>query len=93
MTFSRRDFLRVSSLTAVTLTATGCSVAGRQLNQRQLPDELIVPAVEATTAVSTDPIRRILNRAGYGPKPGELARVQALGLAAYLEEQLHPSTN
>lgn len=90
MTFSRRNFLRVGSLTAVSLSATGCSVAGRQLAQRQLPDELVIPTSEMTTVVSTTPIRRILNRAGYGPKPGDIADVQAMGLAAYLEEQLHP---
>jgi uncharacterized protein (DUF1800 family) len=37
-----------------------------------------------------NPVRRLLNRAGYGPAPGEVERVGRLGLAAYLEEQLNP---
>ena len=90
MTFSRRDFLRIGSLTAVTISATACSTVGREIAERQLPDELIIPEVADGTAVATDTIRRMLNRAGYGPKPGEFARVQAMGLAAYLEEQLNP---
>ncbi len=91
MTLSRRDFLRFGSLTAVTLGVTSCSVAGRKIAQEQLPDALSIAPIAEAAQLANDPLRRILNRAGYGPKPGDVARVQALGLAAYLEEQLNPS--
>src|SRR5262245_33131328 len=32
----------------------------------------------------------VLNRIGFGPRPGDLERVQKMGLAAYIEQQLHP---
>jgi uncharacterized protein (DUF1800 family) len=32
----------------------------------------------------------LLNRISFGPRPGDLERVQKMGLAAYIEEQLHP---
>ena len=32
----------------------------------------------------------VLNRTTFGPRPGDADRVQALGLAAYISEQLHP---
>ncbi len=32
----------------------------------------------------------ILNRLGFGPAPGDLARVRQMGVAAYIDEQLHP---
>ena len=32
----------------------------------------------------------LLNRTGFGPRPGDLDRVQAMGLAAYIDQQLHP---
>jgi uncharacterized protein (DUF1800 family) len=35
-------------------------------------------------------IWRTLNRAGFGPRPGDLRRVREMGLDAYLEEQLAP---
>ena len=35
-------------------------------------------------------ITHVLNRIGFGPRPGDVARVQKLGLQAYIEEQLHP---
>jgi len=31
-----------------------------------------------------------LNRIGYGARPGDVERVRQLGLAAYIEQQLHP---
>ena len=31
-----------------------------------------------------------LDRLTFGPRPGDIERVQAMGLRAYLEEQLHP---
>lgn len=35
-------------------------------------------------------ILHVLNRLGYGPRPGDVERVKAMGLAAYLRQQLHP---
>ncbi len=32
----------------------------------------------------------ILNRLGYGPKPGDLERVKQIGIDNYIEQQLHP---
>jgi uncharacterized protein (DUF1800 family) len=40
--------------------------------------------VDAHTAV------HVLNRLGFGPRPGDVERIQALGLKWYLEAQLHP---
>ena len=33
---------------------------------------------------------RVLNRVAYGPRPGEVARVEKIGIAAYVDEQLAP---
>src|SRR6185436_10502894 len=35
-------------------------------------------------------VAHVLNRIGFGPRPGDIARVQQVGLAAYIEQQLHP---
>jgi uncharacterized protein (DUF1800 family) len=35
-------------------------------------------------------IHHVLNRLGYGARPGDVERVRKLGLAAYIEQQLHP---
>lgn len=35
---------------------------------------------------------RVLARLGYGPRPGDLERVERVGVDRYIEEQLHPDT-
>ena len=54
----------------------------RRQSQAGAPDRVRQP--DART------VAHVLNRAGFGPRPGDIQRVQALGLRMYLEEQLHP---
>jgi uncharacterized protein (DUF1800 family) len=35
-------------------------------------------------------VKHLLNRIGFGPRPGDIERVQQFGADKYLEEQLHP---
>ena len=35
-------------------------------------------------------IVHVLNRVGFGPRPGDVERVRQIGLSAYIEQQLHP---
>ncbi len=37
-------------------------------------------------------IVHVLNRLGYGPRPGDMERVKQMGLAAYIERQLDPAS-
>jgi uncharacterized protein (DUF1800 family) len=37
-------------------------------------------------------IIHLLNRIGYGPRPGDVERVRRIGRARYLDQQLHPET-
>ena len=37
-------------------------------------------------------IIHVLNRLGYGPRPGDVEWVEAMGLTAYMRQQLHPET-
>ncbi len=102
MALSRRDFLRLGGLTAAAASVTSCSVVSRYVAQEEIPETLPVPtAVPPGDAGSTLPaagfptvtvnrVQRLLNRAGYGPRPGDLARVSEMGFEAYLEEQLNP---
>ena len=56
---------------------------------------LVVPAVTASgpSLSPSDEDARIvhaLNRLGYGPRPGNVATVRAMGLDRWIERQLHP---
>jgi uncharacterized protein (DUF1800 family) len=79
---TRRQLLGAGALTAI---AGGCAPAARQFAS-DLPKDLTPPPGEI------DPTLRLVNRATFGPKPGELARVASLGHAKFLEEQLAADT-
>jgi uncharacterized protein (DUF1800 family) len=50
------------------------------------------PGQEATGALTPDQqqILHVLNRITFGPRPGDVAMVQQMGLQNYLQQQLHP---
>jgi uncharacterized protein (DUF1800 family) len=47
-------------------------------------------ALPATPLTQDQAILHALNRLGYGPRPGDLARVREMGLAKWIDQQLHP---
>lgn len=100
MEFNRRTFLRAGLLTSAT-TAVSC-YTGRQNppfaaeSEDPIPtilieesDSPIEPNSTADQALLSREMR-LLNRAGYGPRPGDLEQVLAVGYEAYLQEQLNP---
>jgi len=58
------------------------------------PIAVPLDAQKATSAVPRTAddatVAHVLNRLGYGPSPGDIARVQQMTVATYIEEQLHP---
>src|ERR1700737_66202 len=46
-------------------------------------------AVRATPD-NDEKIVHVLNRLGYGPRPGDIERVKKLGLDKYIDQQLNP---
>ena len=48
------------------------------------------PAPLLTPLAETDRIVHVLSRLGYGPRPGDVERVRAMGLARYIDAQLRP---
>jgi uncharacterized protein (DUF1800 family) len=59
-----------------------CASAGAVYAQRQASG---VPA-----APDDKTIVHVLNRLGFGPAPGDVARVREVGLAKYIDQQLNP---
>jgi uncharacterized protein (DUF1800 family) len=51
---------------------------------------LAVSASAAKFPTDDRAIVHVLSRTGFGPRPGDVERVRALGLQRYVEEQLHP---
>ena len=69
---------RISILLGVVLTTFACAANPRP----QLPS--------AGSPAASRSIIHVLNRTSFGVRPGGRERVQAMGLAAYIDEQLHP---
>jgi len=91
---SRREFI-VTGLSAVALsTAIFKSVQGwlgqaGQYAGHNLARSLTGP-LTPPTATDIDPVAHLLNRFTLGPVPGDHARVTAMGVGAFIDEQLAP---
>src|SRR5262245_16215628 len=55
---------------------------------------LALPVLNASSSprelTEEQKVTHVLNRLGYGPRPGDVERVKALGIRQYIEQQLHP---
>jgi uncharacterized protein (DUF1800 family) len=84
------------AVVAAGLLLAGCGVAHERSARSVVPDtpvELAVGSRIALPPTALEPDRRILhalNRLAYGPRPGDVEHVRAMGLAAWIERQLEP---
>jgi hypothetical protein len=90
MNSTRRAVLKAIGLVGATLPFTACErlISGvtHHLGQ-SIPDSLTLP-----NSSEIDLSFHLLSRAAYGPWPGDLDRVRAIGSEAWIEEQLSPET-
>jgi len=82
---TRGRFLGAAAAAVGGLSLTGCNRAIQYASATALPAGL-----GASDIAASDPVWRVLNRAGYGPRPGDVERVREMGAKQYVEEQLAP---
>src|SRR6266536_99957 len=70
----RRPPIHLVAIAATTLLAQAV---------QKMPAAATLPADEKT-------IVHLLNRIAFGPRPGEVAKVKAIGVQRYIDRQLHP---
>lgn len=103
-TFNRRDFLKLAGVFAATSAAAACAPDSTP-GPAPAPTQTVPPVLPTGSApqnasdLPPAPAALItLNRAAFGPRPGDIEAFQALGatdeerLRAYVEQQLHPET-
>lgn len=86
---SRRRFLALSGLAGLS------AACGRVPRLEWLVGRATPPEARPNRAPSGPRERhavRVLNRAAYGPRPGDVERVAEMGPEAFLEEQLSPAS-
>jgi uncharacterized protein (DUF1800 family) len=95
MKLPRRRFLKASASSAL-LAAVGCDRLPRQVLALFPPQAKPTSAFQPPAGEAIDPISHVLNRAAFGPRPGDYERIRKLeadpqdAAAAFLEEQLAP---
>lgn len=85
----RRDVLRAAGAVAMAQALGGCDAIASHLSHAlggDIPDH-----VDRPRAASVDPARHLLDRAAFGPWPGDVERVRSMGEAGWLDEQLTPA--
>jgi len=96
MTLPRRRFLKTTASSLAFIAAAGCDQLPRELRPLFPPQAKATGPFQPPSADTIDPITHALNRAAFGPRPGDYERIRKLAAipqeaaAAYLEEQLAP---
>ena len=89
MNIPRRQFLgRMAGLgvgAAAGILLTGCESLEQRFTKPVLSADALPPP-----GIDPSPTVRLLNRVAYGPRPGDIAHVETVGMIAYVEEQLDP---
>jgi uncharacterized protein (DUF1800 family) len=67
------------------------SVSAQQMEAAQKSAQKTRPA-RLSTLTEDQRILHVLNRLGYGARPGDVERVKAMGIENYLSQQLHPES-
>ena len=86
----RRALLKVIGLTGAMMPFVGCERLISNLTQQL--GQSIPESLSLANGPQIDPSFHLLSRAAYGPWPGDLDRVRALGAEKWIEEQLAPDS-
>ena len=93
MKFTRRQFLALGG-SALAAGLAGCDVRTTQTNLLRWYGRPTFPPLEGPFAAprgqEIDEVSHALNRLTFGARPGDYARAAAMGVPAFIEEQLAP---
>jgi len=89
--------IRFHALLTALLVLTLVLPAFPQAKQKKKPAAQKIVQPETLEQIAThelnqdEAIVHVLNRLGYGPRPGDVERVREMGLEKYIEQQLNPA--
>src|SRR5665213_2211505 len=88
MRATRRDILAATAGAGALTALGGCEKIVSKLAEKL--GQNIPAAIAPPDGAQIDPIHHLLNRAGFGPWPGDVERVRAMGATAWIDQQLAP---
>lgn len=89
MRLTRREAMLVGAVGVAAGALSGCSrLVQHTLPARDQPETTTLPATGDLSATV-----RLLNRAAFGPIPGDVVKVEKMGVEAWLNEQLNAPTD
>src|SRR5580704_14286933 len=74
------------------VTGTLCAMLAGQPVLAEAPPTKPAPIVKLQEIRGQQRVLHALNRLTFGPRPGDFAAVQAMGLSKWFEQQLNPAT-
>jgi hypothetical protein len=91
MQTTRRSLLKTSALGSGLAALASCERITTAVN-REFLGEAVPTELHPSEGQEIDPDFHLLSRAAFGPWPGDVQRLKAMGQAAWIEEQLHPES-
>ncbi len=91
MQTTRRSLLKTSALGGGLAALASCERITTAVN-REFLGEAVPTELHPPEGQEIDPDFHLLSRAAFGPWPGDVQRLKAMGQAAWIEEQLHPES-
>src|SRR5579884_4446196 len=99
----RTPFSFAKSLLAAVLAAALASPFGLTLpaasaapapsaNEKKQSQDPVLKGLPITELSEDEAILHALNRLAYGPRPGDVERIKQMGLAKWIDQQLHPES-
>src|SRR5262245_58409287 len=92
LTFEKRGKTRVGAIAACLVALIGFGVclpsAARDTAPSVLDQRDLKRTLSASPLTEEQRILHVLNRLGYGPRPGDVEKVRAMGLGEYIARQL-----
>ena len=89
VSFLSRSTVRACGRAAV--TGMLCALLAGQPVLAEYPAQKPAPVARVTEIQGQERVLHALNRLTFGPRPGDVAAVQKMGLDAWFEQQLNPS--
>jgi uncharacterized protein (DUF1800 family) len=86
----RRLFLTAAVAVGMAITASSSAPIGSVAATFPTDDPSTRSASSRAESSDDKSIVHALNRIGFGPRPGEVAKVREMGLQRYIDQQLHP---